>query len=86
MHDINKIRENKNFFADGWKKRGLKVNIDNILDIDKNLRKTITNLQDLQTKRNDVSKLIGKAKQDGDESKQISCQKMFRNLKKGCKI
>tara|TARA_S200000501_G_scaffold173381_1_gene163295 strand:- start:4545 stop:5822 length:1278 start_codon:yes stop_codon:yes gene_type:complete len=82
MHDINKIRKNKNFFADGWKKRGLKVNIDNILDIDKNLRKTITNLQDLQTKRNDVSKLIGKAKQDGDESKADKLSKDVQEFKK----
>tara|TARA_B110000014_G_scaffold117879_1_gene80931 strand:- start:45 stop:1322 length:1278 start_codon:yes stop_codon:yes gene_type:complete len=82
MHDINKIRENKNFFTEGWKKRGLQVNIDNILNTDQDLRKTITNLQDLQTKRNDASKLIGKAKQDGDESKANKLSKDVQELKK----
>ena len=82
MHDINKIRENKNFFTEGWKKRGLQVNIDNILNTDQDLRKTITNLQDLQTKRNDASKLIGKAKQDGDESKANKLSKDVQEFKK----
>jgi len=82
MHDINKIRENKNFFTEGWKKRGLQVNIDNILNTDQDLRKTITNLQDLQTKRNDASKLIGKAKQDGDEPKANNLSKDVQELKK----
>mgnify|MGYP003320921427 FL=1 len=82
MHDINKIRENKNFFTEGWKKRGLQVNIDNILNTDQDLRKTITNLQDLQTKRNDASKLIGKAKQDGDEPKANKLSKDVQELKK----
>ena len=82
MHDINKIRENKNFFTEGWKKRGLQVNIDNILNTDQDLRKTITNLQDLQTKRNDASKLIGKAKQYGDEPKANKLSKDVQELKK----
>ena len=82
MHDINKIRENKNFFTEGWKKRGLQVNIDNILNTDQDLRKTITNLQDLQTKRNDASKLIGKAKQDEDEPKANKLSKDVQELKK----
>ena len=51
MHDINKIRENKNLFIEGWEKRGLQVDIANILYIDKDLRKAITDLQDLQTKK-----------------------------------
>ena len=44
MHDINKIRENKNFFADGWKKRGLKVNIDNIPTIIKKRKELLAQM------------------------------------------
>ena len=82
MHDINKIRENKNLFIEGWEKRGLQVDIDNILDIDKDLRKTITDLQELQTKRNDASKLIGKAKQEADDSRVSELSKDVQNFKK----
>ena len=82
MHDINKIRENKNLFIEGWEKRGLQVDIDNILDIDKDLRKTITDLQELQTKRNDASKLIGKAKQEADDSRVSKLSKDVQNFKK----
>ena len=80
MHDINKIRENKNLFIEGWEKRGLQVDIDNILDIDKDLRKTITDLQELQTKRNDASKLIGKAKQEADDSRVSELSKDVQNF------
>ena len=55
MHDINKIRENKDLFLSGWKKRGLEIDIDKILNIDRDLRKSITSLQELQTKRNDIN-------------------------------
>ena len=38
MHDINKIREEPNVFVEGLKKRGLEIDIDKILQIDKDLR------------------------------------------------
>ena len=57
MHDINKIRNNADFFIKGWQRRGLDVNLDTILALDKDLRKSITDLQDLQTQRNDLSKI-----------------------------
>ena len=41
MHDINKIRENKDLFLSGWKKRGLEIDIDKILNIDRDLRKAL---------------------------------------------
>ena len=68
MHDINKIREDKNFFSEGWKRRGLSINLDEILEIDKELRLKISKIQDLQEKRNKISKDAGKAKSDKDES------------------
>ena len=82
MHDINKIRENKDLFLSGWKKRGLEIDIDKILNIDKDLRKSITSLQELQTKRNDISKLIGKAKKEGHNAKVDELSKEVQEFKK----
>lgn len=82
MHDINKIRENKDLFLSGWKKRGLEIDIDKILNIDRDLRKSITSLQELQTKRNDISKLIGKAKKEGDNTKADELSKKVQEFKK----
>ena len=56
MHDINKIRNDADFFIKGWQRRGLDVNLDTILVLDRDLRKSITDLQELQTQRNDLSK------------------------------
>ena len=81
MHDINKIRADKIFFLNGWKKRGLEVNLDNILNLDEDLRSTITNLQNLQTQRNEASKFIGIAKQDGDEGRVSELTSNVQGLK-----
>ena len=67
MHDINKIRNNADFFIKGWQRRGLDVNLDTILALDKDLRKSITDLQELQTQRNDLSKKFGIAKKNNDK-------------------
>ena len=53
MHDINKIRNEADFYIQGWRRRGIEVNLDKILELDKSLRKSITDLQGLQTQRND---------------------------------
>ncbi len=67
MHDINKIRNNADFFIKGWQRRGLDVNLDTILALDKDLRKSITDLQELQTQRNNLSKKFGIAKKNNDK-------------------
>ncbi len=66
MHDINKIRSNNDFYLKGWKRRGLDIDLDKILNLDKDLRKSITDLQELQTKRNELSKEFGIAKKKND--------------------
>ena len=67
MHDINKIRNEADFYIQGWRRRGLKVSLDKILELDKSLRKSITDLQELQTQRNDLSKQFGVAKKNNDK-------------------
>ena len=67
MHDINKIRNETDFYIQGWRRRGLEVNLDKILELDKSLRKSITDLQGLQTQRNDLSKQFGVAKKNNEK-------------------
>ena len=71
MHDINKIREEPNFFLDGWKRRGLNIDINQILKIDSSLREIISDIQSLQERRNKISKIIGKVK-SGEKNNEFS--------------
>ena len=71
MHDINKIREEPNFFLDGWRKRGLNIDVNQILKIDSNLREIISDIQSLQERMNKISKIIGKVKSE-ENSREFS--------------
>lgn len=68
MHDIRFIRENPDAFDAGMKRRGLAPQAADILALDEKRRAVQTALQDAQKQRNDASKLIGKAKGQGDEA------------------
>jgi len=81
MHDINKIREEPNVFVEGLKKRGLEIDIDKILQIDKDLRTSISDIQTLQEQRNQISKDAGKAKSEGDEEHFIKLNKEVQKIK-----
>ena len=82
MHNINKIRENPKAFSEGWKRRGLNINTDEILSIDKELRQNITKIQELQQKRNSISEEAGKAKSQNDEKTFSKLNKEAQNIKK----
>ena len=68
MHDIRFIRENPDAFDAGMKRRGLDPQAERVLVLDARRRAVQTTLQDAQKRRNDASKLIGKAKGQGDEA------------------
>ncbi len=71
MHDIKAIREDRDAFVRGLKRRGLseaETLADGLLAQDKALRELLTRLQSGQARRNDASKLIGQAKQKKDEA------------------
>ena len=68
MHDIRFIRENPDAFDAGMKRRGLDPQAEDILALDERRRAVQTALQNAQKRRNDASKLIGKAKGQGDEA------------------
>ena len=82
MHNINKIRENPKVFSEGWKRRGLNIDIDEILSIDKELRQNITKIQELQQKRNSISEEAGKAKSQDDEKTFSKLNKEVQDIKK----
>ena len=68
MHDIRFIRENPAGFDLGLSRRGLPPQSEAILADDAALRAAITELQALETRRNEASKAIGAAKAQRDEA------------------
>ena len=68
MHDIRFIRENPEAFDKGLARRGLSTVSPEILAFDAERRATQTSLQELQAKRNDVSRKIGEVKRTGGDA------------------
>jgi len=62
MHDIRSIRENPDAFDAALKRRHLPAASANILEIDTGRRAAQTAMQELQAKRNEISKQIGEIK------------------------
>jgi len=68
MHDIRAIREDPSAFDTGLQKRGLGPQSAGLLQLDAAHRGKVTEAQALQTRRNEASKEIGKAKAARDEA------------------
>lgn len=68
MHDIKWIRENPEAFDRGLARRGMEAISAQVLEIDAQNRAITTELQDLQTRRNDASKQIGVLKGKGEDA------------------
>ncbi|MHA1151373.1 MAG: serine--tRNA ligase [Alphaproteobacteria bacterium] len=68
MHDIRLIRESPEAFDAGLARRGLEPASPGILALDTRRRGAQTELQELQTQRNDSSKAIGEAKRRGEDA------------------
>ncbi|MFT9098899.1 MAG: serine--tRNA ligase [Zymomonas mobilis subsp. pomaceae] len=73
MHDIRLIRSEPEKFDQALSRRGLAPISQTLLEIDGNRRALALELQTLQTKRNEVSRLIGQAMKSGDKT---SAEKM----------
>ncbi len=69
MHDIKWIREHPEAFDAALKRRGLEGVSSEILTLDKQRREAQTQLNDLQSRRNQASKAIGAAKKQRDDAK-----------------
>ena len=70
MFDLRAIRDNPEAFRTAWERKasGLGSNVDAILAADEKVRVATTAKQEAETVRNTNSKLIGKAKGQGDEA------------------
>lgn len=68
MHDIRSIRENPEAFDRGLARRGLDPVSADVLKLDEANRTITTELQDIQTRRNDASKQIGVLKGKGEDA------------------
>jgi len=68
MHDIKAIRENRDVYERGWAKRGLSVDLSWILGFDNSARYHRGAAQQAQTDRNDLSRRIGEAKKQKDDT------------------
>jgi seryl-tRNA synthetase len=65
MHDLRAIRDNPEAFDAALKKRGLPPHTRKILDLDEKWRRAETSAQQAQARKNEYSKRIGAAKQEG---------------------
>ena len=77
MLDIRWIRENPEALNAALASRGAAPVSRDILAIDEKLRKIMTELQTAQSRRNEVSKLVGAAKQKGEDATPL-----FEEMKK----
>ena len=71
MHDIRFIRENPEQFTRAMQRRFLTVTADQILDIDSQRRSLQVEIQDMQSRRNVVSKDIGTRKAKGEDTGEL---------------
>jgi len=68
MHDIRLIRDDPEAFDAGLARRGLAPVAASLLELDARRRGAQTELQELQTQRNEASKAIGAAKGRGEDA------------------
>jgi seryl-tRNA synthetase len=68
MHDIKAIRDDPEAFDRAWASRGLGPQTPELLRLDAVLRAVLTEAQEAQAIRNDLSKRIGQAKAKKDEA------------------
>ena len=79
MLDIKFIRENPDKVKEGVKKKGAKVDIDEVLELDKKKREILQALEDMRFKKNQSSKEIGRAKDEKEKKKIIMKMKELDN-------
>jgi seryl-tRNA synthetase len=71
MHDIRRIRDDPAGFDHGLSRRGLGPCAEALLALDEQHRAALTELQQLQSRRNEASKEIGAAKRSGADARPL---------------
>ncbi|MEE3000042.1 MAG: serine--tRNA ligase [Pseudomonadota bacterium] len=70
MLDIKSIRENADYFDSEFVRRNIKPIAAELIEIDKRRRQAQTQAQELQTRRNELSRIIGQKKAKGENTEQ----------------
>ncbi len=81
MHDIKALRLDPEAYDRAWRARGLPPQTPRLLGVDADLRDAQTALQTAQSRRNEVSKLIGRAKAAKDEAAADAAMGEIESLK-----
>jgi seryl-tRNA synthetase len=68
MHDLKSIRDNPEAFDAGLMRRGLPPQAAEILDLDQEHRRLLQSAEEMQARRNSLSKEIGRFKANGDDA------------------
>lgn len=68
MYDIKWIRDNPEAFDNGLKRRGFKPYADEVLALDKKYRAVQTDLQEMQSRRNELSRQVAEVKKNGGDA------------------
>ncbi len=68
MFDLKWIRESPAEFDDAMARRGLEPQAPRLLELDAERRAVLTDLQEMQQRRNEASKAIGQAKREGSDA------------------
>jgi seryl-tRNA synthetase len=71
MIDLKLLRDNPEIVRAALKKRGAELDLDKIIEMDKQRRGSMTEIQELKQQRNALSEEIGKLKQQGKEPEEI---------------
>ena len=74
MFDIRWIREEPEAFDTAMKRRGLDALSGQVLALDAKRRQAQTDLQTMQTRRNEASKAIGEAKRKGEDAEALMAE------------
>ena len=71
MHDIRRIRDDPGAFDAAMARRGVAPCAQQVIGIDAERREAQTEAQELQTRRNELSKRIGQAKSRGEDAQDL---------------
>ena len=74
MHDLKSIRDDPAAFDAGLQRRGLSPQSAAVLALDERRRAAQTRLQDLQQRRNEVSRQVGAAKSKGQDASALMAE------------
>ena len=66
MHDIRTIREHEDRFRKSLRRRGTAVDLDPVLELDRERRRLLTEVEALKKERNELSRTIGALRKAGE--------------------